>query len=74
MSLFGDDRRTLLKRLSRVSALGLYVSAAPSGFLFGQKPKDLFSDKHQQRCRKDRLVGFTSAGRWHLVNRYTNKT
>lgn len=52
MSLFADDRRTLLKRLSGVSALGLYVSAAPSRFLFGQKPKELFSDKHQQALQK----------------------
>ena len=64
MSLFADDR-TLLKRLSGVS-LGVVCLSSTLLISFGQKPKELFSDKHQQAAERDRLAGFTSAGRWFI--------
>ena len=52
MSLAGEDRRTLLKRLSGVSVWGWCFSAAPPELLFGQQPKGLFLAKHQQAVQK----------------------
>ena len=52
MSLVGEDRRTLLKRLSGVSVWGWCFSAAPPELLFGQQPKGLFLAKHQQAVQK----------------------